>query len=62
MTSISFNARILLEFMWWAMAAILFWFLRIIFDVDAQFHDLFFLLLRVDYLTDIEVKAQEGCI
>jgi hypothetical protein len=44
---------------------------RIIFDVDAQFHDFFFLyprivmrslLLRVDYLMNIEVKAQEGSI
>jgi hypothetical protein len=42
------------EFIWWAVAAIHFWFLRIIFDVDAQFHDFFYprimrssLLLRV---------------
>jgi hypothetical protein len=35
MTSNSFNVRILLEVMWWVVAAIRFWFLRIIFDVDA---------------------------
>jgi hypothetical protein len=41
-TRSSFNVRILVfEFIWWAVAAIHFWFLRIIFDVDAQFHDFF---------------------
>jgi hypothetical protein len=34
----SFNVRILFEFIWWAVD-VLFWFLRIIFDVDAQFHN-----------------------
>jgi hypothetical protein len=68
MTSSSFNVRILSEFIWWAATAILLWLLIILFDVDAQFHELFFypriilssLLLRVDCLTNIEVKAQEG--
>jgi hypothetical protein len=64
------QCEILFEFIWWAVAAILFLFLRIIFDVDAQFHTLFFyprimrssLLLRVGCFTDIEVKGQEGCM
>jgi hypothetical protein len=60
MTRSSFNVRILFEFIWWGVAAILFWFLRIIFDVDTQFHN-FFISKDDEELFAAESRLPHGC-
>jgi hypothetical protein len=69
MTSSSFNVRILLELNLMVVADILFWFFKSYLMLMLSFIVFLYstmmrssLLLRVGFLTDIEMKAQEGCI